>query len=397
MILRLYNQSIVSVIVCAVLATSAIEGAVSSTPAVGVPLPLSPSVMTTDYVRITAPWLAIPIEGAPMTCEVGKHVMLIQENDDFFITMCSNEYNGVFLAAFPVKGREGRLAWTTPERKVIFAYRTSSCRGKMYFRQGDILPVDAETHSDYQLRIECFNHVFLLYLPQKSRGIEFTKAPPLSSPPIAVAKTAQKKAQASVPKTSTVPVQKIVPSSSARPSPGKQYMIVAEDPSTNLFSKAKATQQQSTPPPGKKEAALTKTESVQTSEPPVTTDAATNKATVAASLSIPSQEAETKKIPETKTPGFTSSFTKYQTPLIISISLVFFIIGLYWKSRQRALRHNVAPDTVAKALPAGADGSDKPPPFPTSSNDMRDEKHLPPIPPPSAPKATTKLRLHGSH
>ena len=201
MMLSLYNKSIASVIACAALATSAVEGAVSPTPTVNVPLQLSPSAMTTDYVRITAPWITIPIGGAPLTCEVGEHVMLIQENDDFFITMCSNEYDGVFLAAFPVNGHEGRLAWTTPERKVIFAYRTSSCRGKMYFRRGDVLPVDAETSSDYKLRLERFDHVFPLYLSKKDRGIEFTKASPIAPAQIAAAKTAQKKAPASVPES----------------------------------------------------------------------------------------------------------------------------------------------------------------------------------------------------
>jgi hypothetical protein len=49
---------------------------------------------------------------------------------------------------------------------------------------------------------------------------------------------------------------------------------------------------------------------------------------------------------------------------------VLFIIGLYWKSRRRALQREVAPNAAAKSLAAGADGSGKPPPLPVSSNDF---------------------------
>ena len=352
--LSLYNISIASVIACAVLATSAVEGAFSPTPTASVPLQWSPSVMTTDYVRITAPGITIPIESAPLTCEVGQHAMLIQENDDFFITLCSNEYDGVFLAAFPINGREGRLAWTTPERKVIFAYRTSSCRGKMYFRQGDVLPVDAETRRDYKLRLERFNHVFPLYLSKKSRGIEFTKVPPIATGQNAAAKTARKKASTSMSRLSSV----------------KRNIIAAESPSTNLSSTSTAAQKQSTTTPEKKEASVAKAESVWKSEPPATAGAATNKAAVATSLSTNSQTAEAKKTPQTGTPGLMSNFTKYQTLLIISVSLVLFIIGLYWKIRRMAPRREVAPDAAAATLAAGADGSGKPPPLPVSSNDF---------------------------
>jgi hypothetical protein len=391
-----YTKSIASLITCATLTTAEIEAAVSPTPTVNVPLH-APPLTTTDFVRVTAPSLAIPIESAPLTCEVGKHLMLIQENDHFFITMCSNEYEGVFLAAFPIRTREGRPAWTTPEQKVIFAYRTTSCRGNMFFRHGDELPVDAETVSDYKLRIERFGHAFPLYLSKTNRGIEFAKA---SSPPpsqIATAKTVQKRAAESARKILTPPARKSTSASTPRPPPVKRYIVTPVGPSTNLISISTAEQIPSSAVPEKKEkskdrkilgqlvsrgdksdtigekpleAVGAKAESIQQSKPLASAGVASNTTVPAASSSAGSQTAASKKTPPTNTSGWMTHFTKYQTPFLISVSLVLFIIGLCWESRRKARRRQVATKASTDALPASADVAGKPPPIPSSSNDF---------------------------
>jgi hypothetical protein len=372
MILILYKRSIASVIACAALAALAVEGAVSPTPAVNVPPQPPPTAMTTDFVRVTAPWIAIPIESAPLICEVGKRVMLIQENDDFFITMCSNGYEGVFLAAFPVNSREGRLAWTTPDQKVFFAYRTSSCSGKMYFRQGDELPVDAETRSDYKLRLERFDCAFPLYLSKKSGGIEFVKAPPPAPAQIAATKTAPKSAPASTRKTPIAPARKTTPASTSRPPPAKRYVVAPAGPSTNLLATSPAAQKPLTTTPEKKEAVVAKAESVQKSEPPVTAGAATNKAMAAASASTNSQTVAAKKMPRTGTRGLMSEARKYRIFILISASLVLLVFGLYGESRRRRKTRlrGVAMKAAAEAPAAGVDGSGEPPPIPGASNDF---------------------------
>lgn len=389
MMLRLHRIAIASLIACTALATSTAEGAISPAPAVSVPPP--PPVMTTDFVRVTAPWIAIPIDSTPMTCEVGKPVMLIQENDEFFITMCSNAYEGVFLAAFPVSTREGRPAWTTPERKVIFAYRTSSCRGRLYFRQGDELPVDAETRSGYKLRLERFDHAFPLYLSKTNSGIEFAKAPPPNPAQIALAKTARKIAAASAQKTSAASAQKTSAASPPRLPPVKRYIVTPVGPSTNVFTISMPGKNQSTATAGKDEknkgegffnrffsqsdksgpvVEKPKPPAVAGAEPPVTAGIATDTTIAAASLSTNVQSTAAETGAQAKTPGLMAGLTKYQTPIIIVVALVLFIIGLFWEVRRKARQRELAMEAAAKASDAAADGSGKPPVVPGSSNDF---------------------------
>lgn len=384
MMLSVHKLSPASLIACAMLATSLAETSSS----------LSSPVMTTDFVRVTAPWIAIPIESHPVTCDVGKHVMLIQENEEFFITMCSNKYDGVFLAAFPATTREGRPAWTTPEQKVFFAYRTSSCRGKLYFRRDDELPVDAETRDNYKLRFERFGQFFSLYLSKTNSGIEFAKAPPPPSPAqFAMEKTVQKPAP--VQKKNATATQKTSMESPPRLPPVKRYIVTPVGPSTNVFTISMLGQNPSTGTAGKDGAKQkegffnrlfsrgdkpgpttekAKAPSAVKSEPlpratPAAADIATSTAIAAASLStnVPATAAETGT--QAKTLGLMSGFTKFQTPIIIVMALVLFIIGLFWERRQKAHQRELAMEAAAKALNAVAGRSGKPP-IPDSPNDF---------------------------
>jgi hypothetical protein len=394
MMLSLHRVSIASLIACAVLATSTTQGALSPAPPVSV-LPLVP-VMTTDFVRVTAPWIAIPIDCAPMACEVGKPVMLIQENDEFFITMCSNAYQGVFLSAFPVSTREGRPAWTTPEQKVFFAYRTLSCRGKLYFKRGDELPVDGETRSEYKLRLERYEHSFSLYLSKTNSGVEFEKAPPPSPAQIAQARMVQKTAPASAQKTSAAPPQRTSTVSTPRLPPVKRYIVTPVGPSTNVFTIAMLEQNPSTVTPGKdesnagngfftrlfsrsdnvdtaaekpKEPGVAKSEPVQKATP-TAAGAATSTAIAAASLSTNAQTTTAAAGPQAKTTSATARFVKYQTPIIIVAALVLFVVGLFWERQRKARKREIEMEAAAKALADAADVSNKPPPIASSSNDF---------------------------
>ena len=396
-------MSIASLVACAALATSTAEGALAPAPPASVPQP--PPVMTTDFVRVTAPWIAIPIESPPMTCEVGKHLMLIQENDEFFIAMSSNSYQGVFLAAFPVSTREGRPAWTTPEQKVFFAYRTASCRGRLYFRRGDELPVDAETRGEYKLRLERFDHAFPLYVSKTNSGIEFAKAPPPPSPTqVALVKAAQKTAPASAQKTTAASNQKFSPASAPRLPPVKRYIVTPVGPSTNVFTISVLEKSPSASATGKddekkeegffnrlfsrsgtdaekpKEPGAAKTGSAQGPDTSAAKTQSVQKTTVGAagagtsaaiakaSLSTNAQATAAGKA--APAPGLMASVTRYQTPAIIMAAIVLFIVGLFWESRRKARKRELAMEAAAKTLDAAADGSGTPPPIPGSSNDF---------------------------
>lgn len=385
---------------CVVLATSIAESAIFAAEPVNVPPP-PPPLMTTDFVRVTAPWIAIPIENHPTTGEVGKHVMLIQENEEFFITMCSNQYEGVFLAAFPVTTREGRPAWTTPEQKVFFAYRTPSCRGNLYFRQGDELPVDAETRSSYKLRLERFDQAFPLYLSKTNAGFEYAKAPPPPPPTLLATAKASQKPATPVQKTSVVAPQKASVAAPPRLPPVKRYIVTPVGPSTNVFMISMLEQNPSTEPGGKGDnkgdgffnrifsrndkadtatkkskepdaakavspldTAATKTQSVQ--EVAAATGVSTN-AAATGSLSTNARSAAAKT--EASTTGLAPKY-KHQTPIIVAVALVLFMIGLFWELQRKAHQRELAMEAAAKALEAAANGSGQPPPLPDSPNDF---------------------------
>jgi hypothetical protein len=396
-------MSVASLVVCAALATSAAEGALSPAPPVSVlpPLPL----MTTDFVRVTAPWIAIPIESPPTVCEVGKHLMLIQENDEFFIAMCSNAYQGVFLAAFPVSTREGRPAWTTPEQKVFFAYRTASCRGRLYFKRGDELPVDDETRREFKLRLERFDHAFPLFIAKTNAGIEFAKAPPPPSPAqIAMLKAAQKPAPTPAQKTTSASSQKSSPAPPPRLPPVHRYIVTPVGPSTNVFTisvlekspaadaggqagekkdegffnrlfsrsgadaekQPEAVKTGSAPGP---DTSAAKTQSVQKSTTAAGT-IATNAAIAKAPLTTNAPATSEGKGAKAPTSGLMASVARYQTPAIIMAAIVLFIVGLFWESRRKVRNREIAMAEAAKALGVAADGSGTPPPIPGTANDF---------------------------
>jgi hypothetical protein len=383
---RLYNHyGIALMVACATQMVLTVKGDLSPLSVVNIPQS-PPSTMTTDYVRVTAPWIELPVESPPITCEVGKHVMLIQENDEFFITMCSNEYEGVFLAAFPINTREGRSAWTTPERKMIFAFRTLSCRGKMYFRRGEELPVNAESFSNYTLRIERFDHAFPLYLSKKDGGVEFVKAPQLTPEQLA-AKMAQKNAPALL----TASTQKIIAAPAPRPLPSKRYIITPVDSLTNLMPSSTAEIKPSSgalaknekpkgekvarPPPsrGEKSSAVAPKlkEIVQKSEPPIAVGVATNQIIPAVASSALSQPAiDKKKKTGMKTVDWMSGIMDKKTNVFVFTSLALFVVSLYWEIRRKSRRRKAAMTTTAAGMGKSAEKSSPPPTLPGSPNDF---------------------------
>lgn len=356
--------------------------------------------MTTDFVRVTAPYIAIPIESPAMSCGVGRHLMLIQENDEFFITMVSNEYEGAFLAAFPVSTREGRPAWTTPEQKVFFAYRTASCRGRLYFKKGDELPVQGETRDNYILRLERFEQSFPLYLSKTNTGVVFLKPPPPSPAQVALVKAVQKSAQTSVPKTTPSAQQKASAASAPRLPPVKRYIVTPVGPSTNVFTISVLEPVPMTAPgveekakgegffnrlfsrSDKPDAATQKTgetASAKSAPKPPETAAAkpepagktkpANAASTAVTATAASPAGRTPAPPaKTGTPAETakdsSSLARYQTPIIVILAFVLFVVGLFWENRRKARLREKAMEMAAKAMDH-ATGT--PPPIPAAS------------------------------
>ena len=370
-----HKLSIVWMIACAALPVMTAQGAISPEPPPNVPPP--PPLMTTAFVRVTVPWIAVPIQSTPVTCEVGSHVMLIQENDDFFITMCSNRYEGAFLAAFPVNSREGRPAWTTPEEKVFFAYRTTSCRGTLYFKQGDELPVDAETRNGYKVRLERFGHAFPLYLSRTNSGVEFIAAPPPPTPAQMAQVRATQKAVAAAAATQKTPTSSSPKLSAAAPPrlpPVKRYIVTPVGPSTNVFTIAVLPPSLSTSTTaradGKTEGLFTrlfsKTEKPAAS-PGKSAAAVSEKPGPPKTTAAPARKPETdqKEEPALAAKGSASPepppaapktdlktlFSTYGIPVLAGAVLLFLVGGLLLKRRGKSAR----PETEKKTPEAPGD------------------------------------------
>ena len=382
-----YKISIASIVACATLAGATAQGAIPPAPPLNIPPP--PPLMTTAFVRVTVPWIAVPIQSRPVTCEVGSHVMLIQENEDFFITMCSNRYEGVFLAAFPVSTREGRPAWTTPEQKVFFAYRTTSCRGTLYFKQGDELPVDAETRNGYRVRLERFDQAFPLYLSRTNSGVEFVEAPPPPTPAqLAQVKAIQKAAAAAAPaqRTSSSPSQRPSAASTPRLPPVKRYIVTPVGPSTNVFTISVLAPSASTSATAKQDG---KTDGLFTrlftrNEKPAATPGKPNEPVAVKPGATKTPEPVTKATPaiaaaDAPSPqpppmvpkaGLMANFAKFQTPVIVAAILVSLVIVLFWKRRKKAAQRESAMETAAAALDSAASEKATSPSIPGSLNDF---------------------------
>ncbi len=357
-----HKQSMVLMIAGAVLAVTASRGAISPEPPPNVPLP--PPLMTTAFVRVTVPWIAVPIQSPPVTCEVGSHVMLIQENDDFFITMCSNRHAGTFLAAFPANTRAGRPAWTTPEEKVFFAYRTTSCRGTLYFKQGDELPVDAQTRNGYKVRLERFGHAFLLYLSRTNSGVEFFAAPPPPTPAqVAHIKAGQKAATTAVPKTPTSSSPKLSADSPPRPPPVKRYIVTPVGPSTNVYTIELLPPDVSTSTTAKADGSLITRLFSKTEKPAV---AASEKPAPPRSTETPAEKPEPAQKeapaladkgpepPPTPKTDIKTLFSMYKIPVLAGASLLVLVGALLLKRREKNARPETEGKTPGDTVTAGA-------------------------------------------
>lgn len=124
-----------------------------------------------------------------------------------------------------------------------------------------------------------------------------------------------------------------------------------------------AARDSSTHAPIEKKSIVASSVSAQKLEPP---NAVTNE-TMAAAPSY--GHAVAKQTPRNGTLGL-SNFTKYQTSIIISVSLVLFIIGLYWETRRKTLRRDGATKKAVAERVVVGNSVKPPPPLRDSSNDF---------------------------
>lgn len=135
-------------------------------------------VAVAGHVKVLEPRVRVAIDSPPVTFTTGQHAPLFQENEEFFVALVDSPSGGKRLCAFPLQTREGPSAWISKEHELFFAYTTASCRGRMYLREGEQLPVIGETATDYEVVIERLGRRAKLAVPKHLRSIEFVKAAP---------------------------------------------------------------------------------------------------------------------------------------------------------------------------------------------------------------------------
>lgn len=144
----------------------------------------SPGATVPGYIKVLEPRARISIDSPRITFYTGNHVPLIQENDEYFIALVDTPYQGKRLCAFPLQTREGPSAWVSRENELFFAYTTASCQGRLYLREGELLPVLGETRDAWEVVVERFGRRAKIEIPKGLRGVQFVKPPPPPKKPV---------------------------------------------------------------------------------------------------------------------------------------------------------------------------------------------------------------------
>ena len=135
-------------------------------------------VLTSGTIRAMAPKVAVWINSPYVIQHVGDKLQLLQKNDDYFIGIVEREYEKEKkrICAFPLMSRKSRQksAWTTKSGLMFFGYKTTSCNGVFYLRDGEDLSVLGMTDTDYQVEIQRYGHKANLWIPKTTLNIEYT-------------------------------------------------------------------------------------------------------------------------------------------------------------------------------------------------------------------------------
>lgn len=128
------------------------------------------------YLRVEKPAAFIRIPDRNLTFRVGQRLPLFQKNQHYYIAIVSTGDKGHELCAFPRVGRKGRgTAWVTDEKDLIFGLRTSSCKGRFFFRLDEELRVFGESESDYRVEVARHDRQVLVRIPKSVKGIVLAK------------------------------------------------------------------------------------------------------------------------------------------------------------------------------------------------------------------------------
>jgi len=130
------------------------------------------------FLRVTKENLPILIDNPSLTFSVGDHLPLFQENDKYFVAILPDEEEVPRLVAFRLVQMGTRRAWVTSEAIMYFAYDTSSSRGLLYLDLDEELPVLSESKSGYEVLVTRFNRTARLWIPRRTRHMEYTAFSP---------------------------------------------------------------------------------------------------------------------------------------------------------------------------------------------------------------------------
>jgi hypothetical protein len=114
--------------------------------------------------------------------EIGDSLPLVQENEHFYIAMVETEYarEKQQICAFPLIAQKARMpaAWVTRSGLMFFGYRTSSCDGELYLRDGEQLEVVGISDDAYRAVINRYDRSIPLTIPRDTAFLAYEPGPP---------------------------------------------------------------------------------------------------------------------------------------------------------------------------------------------------------------------------
>lgn len=139
------------------------------------------------YLNVVSPRVAVEVEDAELSFDVGSRARFFQETGGHFIGLTETQDGQKRLFAVPNRNNGGKTAWVTPEKLMFFGFRTRTCKGRLILIAPEKLPVLEITQADYLAQVERYGEKAQLRIPKRVQGLELVSeliesAPAVSEP-----------------------------------------------------------------------------------------------------------------------------------------------------------------------------------------------------------------------
>lgn len=125
----------------------------------------------TGYVEVVADRIELTVPDAGFSFIANDNIPLFQENDDYIVGIISGEAGAKRLVAVRRPFFSDPPVWVTKEGRMVFGREVSSCKGYVEFKAGRKMGVAGTEGKNYRLLLKKDDHVIMLAVPVKKRGL----------------------------------------------------------------------------------------------------------------------------------------------------------------------------------------------------------------------------------